>query len=198
MRCRFVAGLAAVAVSLVAVAACSGNPQQQPRRPRLSARPPLAQISRASANGCAGKYPAAGTCEIACHPYGPGPAQPPGIALQGYLHILGRAVDVTCTDGVTISPALVEDTLCEVPGVRYAVVVTDPETAARVAAVVPWAGSAVDTGACRSAVAMEHGSEAAASLTLVPLARVPRAEQGKPDRPVIRALGREAASTARG
>jgi hypothetical protein len=57
MRCRFVAGLAAVAVSLMAVAACSGNPQQQPRRPRLSARPPLAQISPASANGCAGPPP---------------------------------------------------------------------------------------------------------------------------------------------
>jgi fatty-acyl-CoA synthase len=37
---------------------------------------------------------------------------------------------------------------------------------------------------------------AAASLALVPLARVPRTEQGKPDRPAIRALGREAASTS--
>jgi acyl-CoA synthetase (AMP-forming)/AMP-acid ligase II len=98
-----------------------------------------------------------------------------------------------------ISPAPVEDTLCRVPGVRYAVAVavTDPERAARVAAVVPWAGPAVDTGACRAAVAMEHGATAAASLTLVPLARVPRTEQGKPDRPAIRAPGREAAPTAR-
>jgi fatty-acyl-CoA synthase len=115
----------------------------------------------------------------------------------GYLHILGRAVDITWSGGVMISPALVEDTLCRVPGVRYAVVVTDPERAARVAAVVPWAGPAVDTGACRAAVALEHGSEAAASLTLVPLARVPRTEQGKPDRPAIRALGRKAAPAAR-
>jgi hypothetical protein len=58
--------------------------------------------------------------------------------------------------------------------------------------VVPWPGSAVDTDACRAAVALEYGSEAAASLALVPLARVPRTEQGKPDRPTIRALGREA------
>jgi fatty-acyl-CoA synthase len=111
---------------------------------------------------------------------------------EGYLHILGRAVDITWTDGMMISPTLVEDTLCRVPGVRYAVVVTGPDRAARVAAVVPWPGSAVDTDACRAAVAMEHGSEAAASLALVPLARVPRTEQGKPDRPAIRALGREA------
>jgi fatty-acyl-CoA synthase len=111
---------------------------------------------------------------------------------EGYMHILGRAVDITWTDGVMISPTLIQDTLCRVPGVRYAVVVTDPETAARVAAVVPWPGSAVDADACRAAVAMEHGSEAAASLALVPLARVPRTEQGKPDRPAIRALGRAA------
>jgi hypothetical protein len=58
--------------------------------------------------------------------------------------------------------------------------------------VVPWPGSAVDTDACRASVAMEFGSEAAASLALVPLARVPRTEQGKPDRPAIRELGREA------
>ena len=52
MRCRFVAALVAVAVSLAA-AACSGNPQQQPRR----TQPPLAQISPASASGCTGQPP---------------------------------------------------------------------------------------------------------------------------------------------
>ena len=111
---------------------------------------------------------------------------------EGYLHILGRAADITWTDGVMISPALIQYTLCRVPGVRYAVVVTDPEAAARVSAVVPWPGSAVDTDACRAAVATEYGSEAAASLALVLLARVPRTEQGKPDRPAIRTLGGEA------
>ena len=59
---------------------------------------------------------------------------------EGYLHILGRAVDITWTEGVMISPTLIQDTLCRVPGVRYAVVVTDPETAARVAAVSTLAG----------------------------------------------------------
>jgi hypothetical protein len=56
MRCRLVAALAAVAVSLAA-AACSANPQHQPRRAQLSAQPPLAQISPASASGCAGPPP---------------------------------------------------------------------------------------------------------------------------------------------
>lgn len=55
MRCRFVAALATVAVSLAA--ACSGNPQQQPRRAQPSAQPPLAQLSPASASGCAGQPP---------------------------------------------------------------------------------------------------------------------------------------------
>ena len=54
MRHRFVATLAAMAVSLMAVAACSGNPQQQPRQAQPpAAHPSLAQIASASANGCA-------------------------------------------------------------------------------------------------------------------------------------------------
>jgi fatty-acyl-CoA synthase len=65
---------------------------------------------------------------------------------EGYLHILGRAVDITWSDGVMINPTLIQDTLCRVPGVRYAVIVTDPEAAARVAAVVPWPGSAGSFG----------------------------------------------------
>jgi fatty-acyl-CoA synthase len=111
---------------------------------------------------------------------------------HGYLHILGRAVDITWTDGIMISPTLVQDALCRVPGVRYAVVVMDPETGMRVAAVVPWPGTAVDTDACRAAVDAEFGATAAGELVVVPLTRVPRTEQGKPDRPAIRALGREA------
>jgi fatty-acyl-CoA synthase len=111
---------------------------------------------------------------------------------EGYLHILGRAVDISWVDGVLISPTVVQDALCRVPGVRYAVVVMDPETGMRVAAVVPWAGGAVDADACQAAVAAELGQAVAAELVVVPLARAPRTEQGKPDRPAIRALGREA------
>jgi invasion protein IalB len=39
MRYRFAAALAEVTVSLAAVAACSGNPQQQPRQAQPSAAP---------------------------------------------------------------------------------------------------------------------------------------------------------------
>jgi hypothetical protein len=55
MRCRVVAALAALAVSLVAVAACSGNPQQPRRAQPPATQPPFAQASPASASGCAGQ-----------------------------------------------------------------------------------------------------------------------------------------------
>lgn len=55
MRVRFAAALAAVAVSLMAVAACTGNPQRQAQPP--AARPSLALTSPANANGCAGQPP---------------------------------------------------------------------------------------------------------------------------------------------
>jgi hypothetical protein len=56
MRYRLFAALAAVALSLMAAAACSGNPPRQPRQ----AGPPAAQPSLAlppSANGCARQPP---------------------------------------------------------------------------------------------------------------------------------------------
>ena len=55
MRCRFVAALVAVGVSLVAVAACSGNPQRQAQPSAVGSS--LALTSPASANGCAGQPP---------------------------------------------------------------------------------------------------------------------------------------------
>jgi hypothetical protein len=56
IRSLYLAAMAAVAVSLLAVA-CSGTPQQQPRREPSAAAAPIAQISPASANGCAGQPP---------------------------------------------------------------------------------------------------------------------------------------------
>jgi len=105
---------------------------------------------------------------------------------EGHLHILGRAADCGVVDGRLVTPTGVEDTLMRVPAVRYAVVVVDPGHDRRVAAVVPWAGSApADAEACREAVAAEHGAAVAASLVLVPLDEVPLTEQGKPDRTAI-------------
>jgi hypothetical protein len=59
MRFRLLAALVALAVSLVAVAACSDNPQQQPRRAQQppAAQPSFGLISPASAGGCARRPP---------------------------------------------------------------------------------------------------------------------------------------------
>lgn len=109
---------------------------------------------------------------------------------EGYLHVFGRAADITWLDGAMVSPTLVEDTLCQLPGVRYAVVVVDPDTRALVTAIVPWPGASPDPEPCRDAVAAAHGVATAARLVLVALDRVPLTEQGKPDRVAILALGR--------
>ena len=110
---------------------------------------------------------------------------------EGYLHVLGRAVDIGHVDGIMVSPTLVEETLCRLPDVRYAVTVVDQESGTWIAAVVPWSGSAVDPATCLAAMATQHGLMAA---VVVPVARVPLTEQGKPDREAIRQLGRKAAS----
>jgi fatty-acyl-CoA synthase len=104
---------------------------------------------------------------------------------KGYLHVLGRAEDVTLGERGLISPTALENTLCGVPSVRYAVVVVDPEQHARVAAVVPWSGSVVNSAECHQAVGAEHGADVADSLVIVPFERIPLTEQGKPDRQAL-------------
>jgi hypothetical protein len=85
MRCRFVAALAVV-VSLVAVAACSGNPQQQRRAQPSATQPPLAQVSPASANGCAGQPPVSPLPVWARSGF-----TPPDIAMP---HVMGAAGNI--------------------------------------------------------------------------------------------------------
>jgi acyl-CoA synthetase (AMP-forming)/AMP-acid ligase II len=111
---------------------------------------------------------------------------------DGYLHILGRAVDIVWIDGAMVSPTLIEDTLCQLSTVRYAVVVVDEEAGHWIAAVVPWTTGSIDLAQCRKTVAQAHGVAVAARLVVVPLDRVPLTEQGKPDRMAIRRSGREA------
>ena len=110
---------------------------------------------------------------------------------DGYLHILGRARDLATApvrdDGTLVTPTAVQDTLCRVAGIRYAVVVPDLDTGRWVAAVVTAAAGI--GSAARAAVADEHGPAAAALLVVVPVDEVPLTEQGKPDRPTIRHLG---------
>ena len=114
---------------------------------------------------------------------------------DGYLHILGRAADISWIDGVMVGPTQIEDTLCQLSTVRYAVVVVDQKAGSWIAAVVPWPGSSVDPVQCRDAIAARHGAAVAAPVVVVPLDRVPLTEQGKPDRVAILQLGREVGSS---
>lgn len=110
---------------------------------------------------------------------------------EGWLYILGRTADIAWIDGVMVSPTLVEDTLCRLPDVRYAVVAVDHATDTWIATVVPWPGMTVDRPRCRDAIAAAHGVAA----VVLPLDRVPLTEQGKPDRAAICRLGRAAAQS---
>ena len=102
MRYRFVAALAAVAVSLVA-AACSGNPRQQPRQAQPpAAQPSLALISPASAGGCAGQPPVSPLPVWARAGF-----NPPNIAMP---HVMGEAGNIVAilwaTPNALHAPAL--------------------------------------------------------------------------------------------
>jgi fatty-acyl-CoA synthase len=112
------------------------------------------------------------------------------INADGYLHILGRAVDMAMIDGRMVSPTLIEETLCRLPEIRYAAVVVDQDQARRAAVVTPWPGMTIDHAACFGAVAAEFGEAVARSLLLLPRMAIPLTQQGKPDREAIRALGR--------
>ena len=104
---------------------------------------------------------------------------------DGYLHVLGRAADLAAADGIAVTPTAVEDTLCRLAAVRYAVVVRDRNAGTWVAAVVPLPGATVDPRACRVAVATEHGAAAASALVVEAVDELPLTEQGKPDRTAI-------------
>ncbi|MCF7552764.1 class I adenylate-forming enzyme family protein [Pseudonocardia sp. WMMC193] len=103
---------------------------------------------------------------------------------EDMLRILGRRSDIGELGAVT--PVELQDTLCRLPSVRYAVLVADPETGVRIAAAQAWPGGAVDVADCRAAVAARYGEAVAASLQVVPMVAIPLTEQGKPDRVAIR------------
>jgi fatty-acyl-CoA synthase len=110
------------------------------------------------------------------------------IDADGYLHILGRIADVDFVNGVIVSPTLMEDTLCRLAEVRYAVVVSDRDRGCRKAAIIPWQGATIDRAACLRAIAERFGEAVASSLYLIPREIIPLTAQGKPDREAIRAL----------
>jgi fatty-acyl-CoA synthase len=101
---------------------------------------------------------------------------------EGMLRILGRESDVGELGAVT--PTELQDSLCRLPSVRYAVLVSDPATGVRLAAVEAWPGGTVDVADCRAAVRDRHGVD----VTVLPVDRIPLTEQGKPNRVAIRNL----------
>jgi fatty-acyl-CoA synthase len=102
-------------------------------------------------------------------------------------------VDCTEVDGRLVGPVVLQDLLCRRGDVRYAVIVLDPDTGGRVAAVLPWPGRPVDTAGCLDTIAAAFGPSVASSVTILPVDAVPLTEQGKPNRPETRRLGRELA-----
>jgi fatty-acyl-CoA synthase len=106
---------------------------------------------------------------------------------DGFLHVLGRAVDAQEINGILVTPTEIEEVLCSHPSIRYAAVVRDTE-AHIIAAVTAWPGLQVDDRECRQIVAASFGNAIAASLLIRPVARVPLTEQGKPDRTAIRQM----------
>jgi fatty-acyl-CoA synthase len=106
---------------------------------------------------------------------------------EGLLHILGRAVDAQDVNGCLVTPIDIEEALCGLHSIRYAVVMRDVEAGLTIAAVIAWEGSSIDHQECRQTIADTLGGIAAASLVLVQLERIPLTEQGKPDRAAIKA-----------
>jgi fatty-acyl-CoA synthase len=116
-----------------------------------------------------------------------------GLDEDSYLHIHGRVVDCAEIDGRLVTPAALQDLLCRRLDVRYAVIVLDPDTATRIAAVVSWPGRTVDTAGCLDTITGAFGPSVASTVVVLPVDWIPLTEQGKPNRPQIRRLGRELA-----
>ncbi|MFB9127895.1 long-chain fatty acid--CoA ligase [Paraburkholderia dipogonis] len=104
------------------------------------------------------------------------------------LHVLGRAADVAEIDGLTIGPTLIEDVLCRLPDVRYAVALAANETALEHrwnALIEPWLAGQVDVARCMRRLEIVLGRSVARRIRIVVADRVPLTEQGKADRTAI-------------
>jgi hypothetical protein len=99
---RFFAALATVAVSVVAVTACSGSPGQARQAQPSAARPSLALTSPASANGCA-RHPPVSPLPV----WARSGFTPPDIAMP---HVMGAAGNIVAilwaTPNALHAPAL--------------------------------------------------------------------------------------------
>jgi fatty-acyl-CoA synthase len=109
----------------------------------------------------------------------------------GYLHILGRAADVAEIDGMAIGPTRIEDVLCRVPDVRYAVVLAANNDAREYgwnALVQPWVAGQPDVARCMRKLETAFGAHVSNRVRIVVTDRVPLTEQGKADRTAIEAI----------
>ena len=107
---------------------------------------------------------------------------------RDFLHVLGRAADIAWVDDTMVSPLAIEEALCQLSTVRYAVAIRDAATAGWIAAAEPWPGIAVDLSVCRAALAQAFRG---AEIEIIALERVPRTEQGKADRAAIARLAQD-------
>lgn len=105
---------------------------------------------------------------------------------KGYLHYVGRAVDLEATGGVSLTK--VEDTACRQPGVRYAIALPGESRGEIVVAVVPWPGQDVSVEGCRQAITMHSSGCSKDAIKVMMVDRIPVTEQGKPDRDALRRL----------
>ena len=109
---------------------------------------------------------------------------------DGFLHVLGRAVDAREINGALVTPTEMEEALCQHLSIRHAVVIRDAVEQVTIAAVTAWPGLSVVDRVCRQAITDRFGAAAVASLLVVPVDRMPLTEQGKPDRAAIKQLAR--------
>ncbi|MFM0392622.1 class I adenylate-forming enzyme family protein [Paraburkholderia phytofirmans] len=104
------------------------------------------------------------------------------------LHVLGRAADVAEIDGLTIGPTQIEDVLCRLPDVRYAVALAANNSASEHgwnALIETWLAGQADLARCKHRLEIALGPLVASRIRIVVVDRVPLTEQGKPDRGAI-------------
>lgn len=112
----------------------------------------------------------------------------------GNLHVVGRAADVAEINGVVIGPTRIEDVLCRLPDVRYAVALAANDDAGKYGwnvLVQPWVAGQPNIERCMRRLEAAFGQRVANRIRIVVVDRVPLTEQGKADRIAIEAILQE-------
>jgi fatty-acyl-CoA synthase len=110
------------------------------------------------------------------------------IHADGNLWVLGRASDVADMGGRMVGPTLIEEILCRLPEVRYAVAFaagTDAVDGGWSVAVEPWAGRDIDVARCTRALEDALGTCVSHAVHICVVDYVPLTEQGKVDRAAV-------------